>query len=77
MKAVIFVLLLHLYSAIIVAKPFTMGGDIDPPLKWLDENNQPVGIEIELLSAIYSQMPDLVPEFKFIIFRSSPRSKQA
>ncbi len=77
MKAVIFVLFFHLYSAIIIAKPFTMGGDVDPPLKWLDENNQPVGIEIELLTAIYKEMPDLVPEFKFVIFRSSPRSKQA
>ncbi len=58
-------------------KPFTMGGDVDPPLKWLDEKGNPVGIEVELLTAIYEQMPDLVPEFKFKIFRSSPRSKQA
>lgn len=60
-----------------MAKPFTMGGDIDPPLKWLDENDQPVGIEIDLLTAIYQKMPDLVPKFKFIIYKSSPRSKQA
>ena len=77
MKVVIFIFCCQLFSTIVNANPFTMGGDIDPPLKWLDENDQPVGIEVELLSTIYKQMPDLVPEFKFIIFKSSPRSKQA
>ena len=77
MKVAILVLLFQLSSAMVTAKPFTMGGDVDPPLKWLDENDQPVGIEVELLSAIYEQMPELVPEFQFTIFKSSPRSKQA
>ncbi len=57
--------------------PFLLlAGDVDPPLKWLDENGEIVGIEIDILTRVYNSMKDIVPEYRFKIYKSSTRVKQ-
>ncbi|MBF0121431.1 MAG: ABC transporter substrate-binding protein [Desulfobacterales bacterium] len=57
-------------------KAFLLAGEVEPPLKWINETGNIVGIEIDILTEILREMKDIIPSYKFVLYESSAKVKR-
>ena len=56
-----------------IARVFLIEGVIEPPLRWYDENNHLVGIDIDIITEVMRRMHDLIPAYKINLYKSQAK----
>ena len=56
-----------------VARVFLIEGVIEPPLRWYDDNDHLVGIDIDIITEVMRRMHNLIPAYTINLYKSQAK----